>query len=75
MDTTSPDTIADGIKEIMSDILDSVDTVGLDEDLFHAGLDSLLAFKTIRRIRSSLREFTIDSAGLEPRIIYANPTI
>jgi hypothetical protein len=67
--------MAAGVKEILGEIFPVVNSVGPDVDLFSVGLDSLLAFKTMGRVRSSLRTSTIDPTKLHPRILYVHPSV
>ncbi|MCJ1387732.1 hypothetical protein MMC18_000575 [Xylographa bjoerkii] len=77
IDTTSLETTAQGVRDVLIASLPSVEAVGLDDDLFHAGLDSLLAFRVAKCLRSALDKYDVDGEkkyALTPKFIFANPT-
>ncbi|KAF2146409.1 uncharacterized protein K452DRAFT_264205 [Aplosporella prunicola CBS 121167] len=75
IDITSPETIARGIRNMLVDSLPSMKEVGSDEDLSNAGLDSALAFRLSKSLRSALADHEEKKSGLTPKFVYAHPTM
>ena len=78
INTTSPETTAQGVRDLLIDTLPSVEAIGLDDDLFYAGFNSLLALRVAKCLRSALEKYDVDGAkksALTPKFIFTNPTI
>jgi acyl-CoA synthetase (AMP-forming)/AMP-acid ligase II len=75
IDMSSLETISTGLREFVGGILE-IPSIGVIDDLFAAGLDSLSVLKILASIRKSISSFA--PAGQSPvgsAIIYSNPTI
>ncbi|RYP43738.1 hypothetical protein DL768_009730 [Monosporascus sp. mg162] len=75
IDISSLETVTAGIHEVFSAFFPSLKGSSIQEDLFSAGVDSLIVLRATRALRSVLEKSGADSGNLSPRIVYANPTI
>ena len=78
IDATSPETAAQGIREVVKASLPTNDVLADDDDLFHAGLDSVLTIRVARCLRSVAEKYEIPEdrkSMLIPQFVYASPTI
>lgn len=75
IDTSSLENFTTGLHKLLSGLLPSVKMVSAQEDLFNAGLDSLIVLRVTRSLRSVLETAGVEDASLNPRVVYANPTI
>lgn len=78
IDASSLETTARGIRQVSTVDLTSSEAIGFDDDLFHAGLNSLLAVRVAKCLRSAAEKYEVDEekkAALNPQLIYAHPTI
>jgi Phosphopantetheine attachment site len=71
LDTSSTNSIEDGIRQILVPSYPEIQEAAVDDDLFSLGLDSLGVFAAVKAIRASTE--LEDRIG--PRHIYANPSI
>lgn len=76
--TTEIENTTQGVRGVLVASLPSIEVVGPDEDLFYAGLDSLLAFRVVKCLRSAITNYNVNElkkSSLVPRLVYTNPTI
>ncbi|KAL8788420.1 MAG: hypothetical protein Q9195_007299 [Heterodermia aff. obscurata] len=75
---TSPETAAQDIRNVIIASLPLNAKIGLEDDLFAAGLDSVLSIRVIRCLDSAADEY-IDNgtkkSAFVPQFLYSNPTI
>jgi len=57
INTISRETTTQGVRDVLMASLPCVEAIGLDDDLFHAGLDSLLALRVAKCLRSALEKY------------------
>ena len=78
IDAASPETAAQDIRKVIIASLPSNEKIGLEDDLFAAGLDSVLSIRVIRCLDSAADKY-IDNRGKKsafvPQFLYSNPTI
>ena len=78
IDAASPETAAQDIRKVIIASLPSNDEIGLEDDLFAAGLDSLLSIRVIRCLNAAADKY-IDNGGKKSafvsQLLYSNPTI
>ena len=78
IDAASPETAAQDIRKVIIASLPSNEKIGLEDDLFAAGLDSVLSIRVIRCLNSAADKY-IDNGGKKsafvPQFLYSNPTI
>ena len=78
IDATSLKTAAQDIRKVIIASLPSNNEIGLEDDLFAAGLDSVLSIRVIRCLDSAAGKY-IDNGGKKPsfvpQFLYSNPTI
>ena len=53
----------------------SVEDLGVEDDLFSRGMDSLQVIQTARYLKSGLREAGMKVGNLGPSTVYTNPTV
>lgn len=78
IDATSPETIAQDIQKLIIASLSPNDDIGPEDDLFGAGLDSVLSIRVVRCLRSAAEKYVNDEAmkaTFVPQFLYSNPTI
>lgn len=78
IDMTTLETTTQGVRGVLVASLPSIEVVGPDEDLFYAGLESLLAFRVVKCLRSAITNYNVNElkkSSLVPRLVYTNPTI
>lgn len=78
IDAASPETAVPGIRDVLKASLPSNDVLAADDDLFHAGLDSVLTIRVARCLRSAAEKYDLKEdrkSALLPQLVYANPTI
>ncbi|KAL8995489.1 MAG: hypothetical protein Q9169_004783 [Polycauliona sp. 2 TL-2023] len=71
VDTTSVESIAKSVRQILGSSLPAVHEALPDTDLFSIGLDSILVFRVVKAIRASMGL----QDRLAPRHLYASPTL
>lgn len=77
IESTSPETSAQGIRKVIMTSL-SIDKIGLEDDIFRAGLDSVLSIRVVRCLRSAAEKYRNDEAlkaAFVPQLLYSHPTI
>ncbi|PYH88724.1 acetyl-CoA synthetase-like protein [Aspergillus ellipticus CBS 707.79] len=76
LDLTSQSAFVGGVRAAMQSVL-GMPNLDKDDDMFAAGVESLQAIRIARVLRVSLAKsgVQLDEADLEPRTIYAYPTI
>ena len=78
IDATSPETAAQDIQKVIMKSLSSDEEVGLDDDVFAAGLDSVQSLRVARCLGSAAETYNIDEdkkSAFVPHLVYSNPTI
>ena len=75
IDISSLTSITEGIHDVLSALMPSLKAAMVDDDLFNTGVDSLVVLRVTRSLRSVLERSGVDASTLNPRLIYANPTI
>ena len=78
IDATSPETTTQDIQKVIMASLSSKEKVGLEDDIFGAGLDSVLSIRVVRCLRSAAEKYIHDEAkksAFVPQFLYSNPTI
>lgn len=78
IDATSPETAAQDIQRVIMQSLSSDEEVGLDDDIFGAGLDSVQSIRLVRCLGSAAEKYNIDKvkkSAFVPHLVYSNPTI
>ena len=78
IDATSPETTAQDIQKVIMASLSSKEMVGLEDDLFGAGLDSVLSIRVVRCLSSAAEKYINDEvkkSAFVPQFLYSNPTI
>ncbi|KAL9018038.1 MAG: hypothetical protein Q9185_004640 [Variospora sp. 1 TL-2023] len=71
VDTTSVESIMDSIHNILSSLLPAMHEALPDTDVFSLGLDSILVFRVVKIVRTSMGL----GDRLAPRHFYATPTL
>ena len=74
----SSETTAQGVRNVLTASLPSNEAIASDDDLFHAGLDSVLTIRVAKCLRSAAEKYGIDEekkSAFIPQLIYVNPTI
>lgn len=69
-----PSNIKQSIQQIVAFIM-GFEHLGVDDDLFSRGMDSLQVIQTARYLKSGLQEAGMKIRNLGPSTIYTNPTI
>ena len=78
IDATSPETAAQDIHKVIMASISSNDDIGLEDDLFAAGVDSVLSIRVIRCLNSAAEKYVNDEGkkhAFVPQFLYSNPTI
>lgn len=78
IDATSLETTVQDIRKLIVASLPSNDEVGLEDDLFGVGIDSVLSVRVVRCLRSAAERYIKDEAvksAFVPHFLYLNPTI
>lgn len=78
IDATSSDTTAQDIRKVIMASLSSNDHIGLEDDLFGAGLDSVLSIRVLRCLNSAAEKYVNDEtkkSAFVSQFLYSNPTI
>lgn len=78
IDATSPDTAAQDIRKVIVASLPSNDEIDLQDDLFAAGLDSVLSIRVVRCLSSAAEKYIDNEAKRSvfvPQFLYSNPTV
>ncbi|KAL9031609.1 MAG: hypothetical protein Q9196_000366 [Gyalolechia fulgens] len=78
INATSPETAAQDIRKVVMASLPSNDEIGLEDDLFAAGLDSVLSIRIIRCLSSAAAKYMDEEARRStfvPQFLYSNPII
>ena len=76
--TISPETTAQGVRDVLTASLPSNEVIASDDDFFHAGLDSVFTVRVAKCLRSAADKYDVDGekqSKLNPQFIYANLTI
>lgn len=78
IDVSSSEAISQTLRDVFEEILPCHVVIGLEDDLFNAGLDSLLAIQVTQCLRSAFERHGGEAekkASLAPQFVYANATI
>ncbi|EER29953.1 putative NRPS-like protein biosynthetic cluster [Coccidioides posadasii str. Silveira] len=78
IDITSTTTISQGILHLLVTALPTVKEIGPDDDLFNAGVDSLVAFSVSNSLRSALGKHNVSEetrSACTAKFVYSHPTI
>ena len=78
IDTISLETTAQGVWNVLTASLPANENIAPNDDLYHAGLDSVLTIQVAKCLRSAAEKYNIDAEkkfAFVPQLIYANPTI
>lgn len=78
IDANSPETTAQDIRKVIVSSLPSNDQIDFEDDLFAAGLDSVLSIRVIRCLSSAAEKYVdneVVKSTFKPQFLYSNPTI
>ncbi|MCJ1314533.1 hypothetical protein MMC25_008215 [Agyrium rufum] len=78
IDASSMETTAAGLEKLLATCLPFNDTLQHNADFFHAGLDSVLAIRVAKCLRSASEPYKISDerrSAFNTQLVYANPTI
>ncbi len=71
IDTSSTEALTGAIRHILGSLLPALKDIKPEDDMFSLGLDSILAFRAVKSIRTA----TGLQEKLTPRHLYGNPTL
>lgn len=78
IDASTLERVTEGVKDVLMATFPLNTVIDSDNDLFHAGLNSLLAMRVAKCLRSAAEKYNVDKgtkSALGIQLIYANPTI